>query len=73
MAFEVTELTRKFIFKKGSQNQELEDPNPKLTAEEVLKWHAGKHPELNNATISGPTVEGDKALYEFKTTLGSKG
>ncbi len=73
MALEVTGLSRKFIFKKGTQNNELEDPNPNLTAEEVLKWHAGKHPELNNATISGPTVEGDKALYVFQTTLGSKG
>jgi PRTRC genetic system protein C len=73
MALEVTGLNRKFIFKKGNQNLELEDPNPKLTPEEVMRWHVNTHPELNNATIAGPTVEGDKALYEFKTTLGSKG
>jgi PRTRC genetic system protein C len=69
MALEVTNLTRKFMFK----NKELADPNPELSVEEVLKQYVPKHEELTTATISGPEIKDDKAVYTFNTTVGTKG
>ena len=31
------------------------------------------YPELTTATVQGPTIENDKAVYTFKTTIGTKG
>lgn len=73
MALEVTNLQRKFSFKKGGKTVDLPDPNPALAVEEVMKQYASQHPELTTATIDGPKVEGDSASYEFKTTIGTKG
>lgn len=73
MALQVTELTREFILNKGGKDTKLDDPNSTMTPEEVMKFYSGKHPELTNATISGPKVEGGKAVYNLKTSVGTKG
>ena len=60
MALEITGMTRSFTFKKGSGMITLDDPNP-------------SDPELTTATVHGPVIKNDKAVYEFKTTIGTKG
>ena len=73
MALNVTTAKRQFIFKKDGDDIKLEDPNPELSIEEVKKLYSGKHPELTNATISGPMMQDDSAVYNFSTSVGKKG
>lgn len=69
MALQITELKREFLF----DGKTLPDPNPGMTPEEIRKFYSGSHPELTNASLSGPKVEGDKARYSFSTEIGTKG
>lgn len=73
MALEVTNLKRVFKFKKDGKFLELPDPNKDFTADDVIQFYSGQHPELTTCTIDGPKIEDDAAVYEFKTTVGTKG
>jgi PRTRC genetic system protein C len=70
---EVTGLNRQFKFKKDKETISLPDPNPDFTAAEVIQFYSTQYPELTTSTIDGPKVDGDTAVYEFKTTIGTKG
>lgn len=69
MALNVTGMKR--VFKYG--NRELEDPNKNMSPEEVMQFYSGTYAELTTSNVHGPKIEGDKAVYEFKTTIGTKG
>ena len=69
MALNVTGMKR--VFKFGSR--ELEDPNKNMSPDEVMQFYSATYPELTTSTVHGPKMEGDKAVYEFKTTVGTKG
>lgn len=69
MALQITNLKREFILDKKN----LSDPNPAMTPEEVMKHYSGSYPELTNATLSGPKVEGSRAVYTMSKTVGTKG
>lgn len=73
MALEVTNLTRKFSFKKDGKEIDLPDPNPELTANEVMKFYAGSYPELTNGVVEGPVVVKDNAVYKITTKAGKLG
>lgn len=73
MALEISNLSRKFTFKKDNKDVVLKDPNPEFTAEEVIQFYSSSYPELTTCTIDGPKVENDSAVYTFKTTVGTKG
>lgn len=74
MGLQVTTLKRTFIIKKGKgKDIELPDPNPEMLSAEVIKFYSAEHPELTNATINGPKVENDKAVYGFNSSVGTKG
>ena len=62
MALEIKGMTRSFTFKKGNGMVTLDDPNT-----------SNFYPELTTATVHGPVIKEDKAVYEFKTTIGTKG
>lgn len=72
MALEVTRMTRSFTFKKGSGMVTLDDPNPSDSPEMVMSYYSNFYPELTTATVHGPVIKDDKAVYEFKTTIGTK-
>ena len=59
MALEIKGMTRSFTFKKGP--------------EMVMNYYSNFYPELTTATVHGPVLKDDKAVYEFKTTIGTKG
>ena len=61
----------KRVFKHG--NRELSDPNPDMTPEEVMNFYSNQFPELTTSNVHGPSIDGEKAVYEFKTTVGTKG
>lgn len=73
MALQVKINERKFIFVKGDEDVELPDPGPHMSANDVRKFYAAKHPELTNAKIEGPTMVEDKAEYKFSGQIGEKG
>lgn len=73
MALVINEMERSFVFRKGSQKIGLTDPNPEDTPEMVMNYYSNIYPELTTATVHGPDIEDDKAVYEFKTTIGTKG
>lgn len=69
MALSVQGLMRVF----NHNGKTLDDPNPDFSVDEVMGFYSVKHPELTTASVSGPEVVGDKAVYEFKTVVGTKG
>lgn len=69
MALNVTGMKR--VFKFG--NRVLEDPNKNMSPDEVMQFYSGTYSELTTSNVHGPKIEGDKAVYEFKTTVGTKG
>jgi len=74
MALQVLGVTRQFNLKKGSSTITIADPNPEFTPEEVMNFMSNQHPELTTSTISGPVINDEGvAVYEFKTTVGTKG
>lgn len=73
MALEIKGLARVFKFKKGKETLALDDPDGNLSPNEVMDFYSCVYPELTTASVSGPVFEEDKAVYEFKTTIGTKG
>lgn len=65
----VKQLVRVFMYK----GDELVDVNPTYAPETVMEHYAGTYPELLNATVSGPKIENNKAIYTFEKSLGTKG
>lgn len=69
MALNTTKFPRVFKIK----DNVLTDPNPMLSPEEVMAYYSNHYPELTTSNVFGPKIENDRAVYEFKTTVGTKG
>ncbi len=66
-------MTRKFTFRHGAETLTLDDPDPCMSPDRVMSFFSNTYPELTTATVHGPKIENDEAIYEFKTTIGVKG
>ena len=73
MALDIKGLKRVFIRKKGNDTLTLEDPDSRMSLSEVTDFYSMNYPELTTATLQGPELEEDRAVYRFKTTIGTKG
>lgn len=73
MALDIKGLKRVFILKKGNNTLTLEDPDSRMSLSEVTDFYSMNYPELTTATLQGPELEEDRAVYRFKTTIGTKG
>lgn len=73
MALEINALKRVFQLKKGNTILELDDPDSCLSLNDVMDFYSMNYPELTTATVQGPDIENDRAVYRFKTTIGVKG
>lgn len=73
MALDIKGLKRVFILKKGNGTLTLEDPDSRMSLSEVTDFYSMNYPELTTATLHGPELEEDRAIYRFKTTIGTKG
>lgn len=73
MALDIKGLKRVFILKKGNDTLTLEDPDSRMSLSEVTDFYSMNYPELTTATLHGPEPEEDRAVYRFKTTIGTKG
>ena len=63
MPLVTTGMTRKFTFRHGAETITLDDPDPRMSPDRIM----------TTATVHGPKIENDEAIYEFKTTIGVKG
>ena len=73
MALDIKGLKRVFILKKGNGTLTLEDPDSRMSLSEVTDFYSINYPEQTTATLHGPELEEDRAVYRFKTTIGTKG
>ncbi len=73
MALEIKGVKREFKMKKNGKEIILDDPGSGMSPAEVMDFYSMTYPELTTSTIHGPEIENDKAVYEFKTTIGVKG
>ena len=73
MALDIKGLKRVFILKKGNGTLTLEDPDSRMSLSEVTDFYSINYPELTTATLHGPELEEDRAVYRFTTTIGTKG
>jgi len=64
-------LSYKRVFK--LKEKMLTDPDPTMSPDEVMMFYSNLYPELTTSNVFGPNIEDDKAIYEFKTTIGTKG
>lgn len=69
MALQTKQLVREFKYDK----EVLADIDPKSSPEAILGIYSNKYPELANAKCSGPKIVGNKAVYTFSKSLGTKG
>lgn len=72
MALQVLNIERKFIFESNGKEISVPDVHPDFTPDQVMNFYSGSYPELTTSTISGPEIVDDKAVYRFKTTVGTK-
>ena len=72
MVLVVNGMKRSFKFMKETEIV-LSDPNPSDTPEDVMSYYSNMYPELTTASVHGPEINDDMAIYEFKTTIGTKG
>ena len=73
MALDIKGLKRVFILKKGNDTLTLEDPDSRMSLSEMTDFYSINYPELTTATLHGPELEEDRAVYRIKTTIGTKG
>ena len=73
MALEIKGMTRSFRFKKGAEYITLQDPDPNISPDMIMSYYSNLYPELTTATVHGPVIREDMTVYEFKTTIGTKG
>ncbi len=69
MPLTVEALPRVFIYNAIT----LDDPDPKMTAEEAKEFWANVYPELTQSQIEGPYNENERIVYKFVRTVGTKG
>lgn len=69
---ESSELKREFKFEKNGKEITLEDFNPSLPPEDIIKFHSGSYPELTTATLEHK-FEGNNSVFTAKTKIGTKG
>ena len=69
MPIKIEEVKREFIF----NGTKMPDPNPNASPEAVKDILAATHPELANAAMDGPTINGATQTYTFIKSVGTKG
>lgn len=66
---QVQTLTREFRY----NGVKLADPSPTFNLQQVQAFYANTYPEIVNAEIEGPEVQGNLQVYTFRRAVGTKG
>ncbi len=51
----------------------LDDPDPRMTPDDVKAFYAEVYPELTQAAVEGPEPSETAVEYRFRRTVGTKG
>jgi PRTRC genetic system protein C len=70
---DVKKLPRLFIHTENGTAIRLEDPNDNLSPEEVCNHFSNLYAILTTAMIVGPEIKDDFQVFEFVSTIGTKG
>ena len=54
-------------------NMKLEDPDVKMTVEEVKQFYSNVYPEITQSVTEGPEYKGKEMVYSFTRAVGTKG
>ena len=73
MALEKNALKREFVIDSKGTKTTLADPDPNMSPDQVMQFYSNTYPELVTSSCHGPSFKGDRMVYEFKTTVGTKG
>jgi len=65
----VEKLVREFNY----NGIRLPDPNVEISIEEVRNLYATAYPDITTAAIEGPEAVGNKLIYRFSRSIGTKG
>ncbi len=68
-----TALERKFEFKRNGKKIDLKDFDPTAPPQDIVKFYAGQYPELTNAKIETPKVDGSLITYSIGEEAGTLG
>lgn len=66
-------LKREFVLDRQGKKTSLPDPDPTMTPDQVMAFYSNTYPELCTSNVTGPEYKGDRLVYSFKTTVGTKG
>jgi PRTRC genetic system protein C len=66
-------LERKFVFKRNGETIDLPDFNPLAPPQDIVKFYAGQYPELTNAKIETPKVNGNTITFNIGKEVGTLG
>lgn len=69
MALQAQAIERRFVY----AGMPLPDPSSTMSPAEVLQLWSATYPELLNAAVEGPTVEGAVHTYSFVKAVRDKG
>jgi len=73
MALQTIRYKRVFVYEKAGQDIILPDINPSELPDKVPFLYMAQYPELINATVKGPELKGEEAVYTIETEAGTKG
>lgn len=69
MQVQVQEVSREFHY----NGVKLVDPIPTADPEKIKSFYAALYPEITSAIVEGPEYKGNKMVYTFKRSVGTKG
>ncbi len=64
----VNTLARTFEYNGASLN----DPDPRMSTEQVKDFYSAAYPELATAAVEGPEERNGKLHYSFRRAVGTK-
>ena len=73
MKIQRMERVFKYVEGKSGSGLTLPDPNPALDVESVRALFCTSYPAITTAALTGPEAVGDKLVYTFTTSIGTKG
>lgn len=69
MAMKIETVVREFNY----NGVKLVDPLPTSDPEKIKAFYSALYPEITSATVEGPESRGNKLIYTFKRSVGTKG
>jgi PRTRC genetic system protein C len=73
MQIQKMERVFRYVEGRSTSGLTLPDPNPTLDVESVRALFCTSFPEITTAALTGPEALGDKLVYTFTKSIGTKG